>query len=104
LFKQPAPQLASRNAEKKSVKELPGGAAQLVAEAQSYFSARQFDKAGDDYQKNFAAAMKTTDWCWPTWQRLKMEQGRLADAEKTHLGRRRSKSDDAYNLSILWLT
>ena len=70
LFKQPAPQLANRDAEKKSIKELPGGAAQLVAEAQHYFSAGQYDKAEDDYRK-FCSAMKTTDWCWPTWQRLK---------------------------------
>ena len=41
LFKQPAPQLANRDAEKKSIKELPGGSAQLVAEAQNYFSAGQ---------------------------------------------------------------
>src|SRR5208283_526260 len=36
LFKEPAPQLASPDAEKKSIKELPGGSAQLVAEAQHY--------------------------------------------------------------------
>src|SRR5208283_1853578 len=51
LFKQPEPQLANPVAGKKSIQELPGGAASLVAEAQNYFSARQYDKAEDDYQK-----------------------------------------------------
>src|SRR5208283_2159021 len=97
---QSAPQLANRNAEKKSIKELPGGAAQLVAEAQNYFSARQYDKAEDDYQKILQhdqnnglvlANLATTE----------MEQGKLDDAEK-HIKEAVAQSpNDAYNLSIL---
>jgi hypothetical protein len=42
LFKQSTPQLtANPNAEKKSVHELPSGTASLVAEAQTYFAARE---------------------------------------------------------------
>jgi DNA repair exonuclease SbcCD ATPase subunit len=49
LFRQPSPPVANPNAEKKSIRELPGGTATLVAEAQKYFAARQYDKAEDDY-------------------------------------------------------
>ncbi|HTV76117.1 MAG TPA: hypothetical protein VMD57_03890, partial [Candidatus Baltobacteraceae bacterium] len=49
LFKQAAPQPANPQAEEKSVNQLPEGSASLVAEAQNYFVARQYDKAEDDY-------------------------------------------------------
>jgi len=81
LFKQPAPQLASRNAEKKSIKELPGGAAQLVAEAQHYFSSGQYDKAEDDYQK-ILQHDENNGLVLANLATIEMEQGRLDDAEK----------------------
>jgi Flp pilus assembly protein TadD len=100
LFKQPAPQLANRNAEKKSIKELPGGAAQLVAEAQNYFSARQFDKAGDDYQK-ILQRDENNGLVLANLATIEMEQGKLDDAEK-HISAAVAQSpNDAYNLSIL---
>jgi Flp pilus assembly protein TadD len=100
LFKQPAPQLASRNAEKKSIKELPGGAAELVAEAQNYFSARQYDKAADDYQK-ILQHDENNGLVLANLATIEMEQGRLADAEK-HISAAVAQSpNDAYNLSIL---
>jgi Flp pilus assembly protein TadD len=100
LFKQPAPQLANRNAEKKSIKELPGGAAQLVAEAQNYFSARQFDKAEDDYQK-ILQRDENNGLVLANLATIEMEQGKLDDAEK-HISAAVAQSpDDAYNLSIL---
>jgi Flp pilus assembly protein TadD len=100
LFKQPAPQLANRNAEKKSIKELPGGAAQLVAEAQNYFSARQFDKAEDDYQK-ILQRDENNGLVLANLATIEMEQGRLEDAEK-HISAAVAQSpNDAYNLSIL---
>jgi tetratricopeptide (TPR) repeat protein len=50
LFKPPDPRLApDPNAGKRPIKELPPGSAKLVAEAQSYFSARQYDKAEAAY-------------------------------------------------------
>jgi len=52
LFKQPAPQTGqSRRGEKNPSRNCRGAGPKLVAEAQHYFSARQFDKAEDDYQK-----------------------------------------------------
>ncbi len=100
LFKQPAPQLANRNAEKKSVKELPGGAAHLAAEAQHYFSARQFDKAEDDYQK-ILQRDENNGLVLANLATIEMEQGKLEDADK-HISAAVAQSpNDAYNLSIL---
>src|SRR5262249_46504231 len=53
LFKKPDPKLAAADprAGKKSVRELPPGSAMLVADAQRYFSERQFDRAEEKYQQ-----------------------------------------------------
>ena len=99
LFKQPAPQLA-RNPEKKSIKELPGGSAQLVAEAQHYFSARQFDKAEDDYQK-ILQRDENNGLVLANLATIEMEQGKLDDAEKHITAAVAQSPNDAYNLSIL---
>ena len=100
LFQQPAPQLASRAAEKKSVKELPGGAAQLVAEAQNYFTARQYDKAEDDYQK-ILQHDENNGLVLANLATIEMEQGRLDDAEKHIKAAVAQSPDDAYNLATL---
>jgi tetratricopeptide (TPR) repeat protein len=47
----PEPLTADPKAEKKSYRKLSGGAAVLVAEAQSYFSNRKYDKAAADYEE-----------------------------------------------------
>ncbi|MGA2788866.1 MAG: tetratricopeptide repeat protein [Verrucomicrobiota bacterium] len=100
LFQQPASQLASRAAEKKSVKELPGGAAQLVAEAQNYFTARQYDKAEDDYQK-ILQHDENNGLVLANLATIEMEQGRLDDAEKHIKAAVAQSPDDAYNLATL---
>jgi Flp pilus assembly protein TadD len=100
LFKQPAPQLADRDAEKKSIKELPGGSAQLVAEAQHYFSARQFDKAEDDYQK-ILQRDENNGLVLANLAAIEMEQGKLEDAEKHIKAAVVQGPNDPYNLSIL---
>jgi Flp pilus assembly protein TadD len=100
LFKPSAPQLANRNAEKKSIKELPGGAAQLVAEAQHYFSARQYDKAEDDYQK-ILQHDENNGLVLANLATIEMEQGRLDDAEKHIKAAVTQSPDDSYNLATL---
>jgi Flp pilus assembly protein TadD len=100
LFRQPAPQLANRDAQRKSIKELPGGAAQLVAEAQNYFSARQYDKAEDDYQK-ILQRDENNGLVLANLATIEMEQGKLDDAEKHITAAVAQSPDDAYNLSIL---
>ena len=100
LFKQPAPQLANRDAQKKSIKELPGGSAQLVAEAEHYFSARQFDKAEDDYQK-ILQRDENNGLVLANLATIEMEQGKLEDADKHITAAVAQSPNDAYNLSIL---
>ncbi len=100
LFKQSAPQLANRNAEKKSIRELPGGAAQLVAEAQNYFSARQYDKAADDYQK-ILQHDANNGLVLANLATIEMEQGRLDVAEKHIKAAVAQSPNDPYNLATL---
>jgi len=100
LFKQPAPQLADRNAEKKSIRELPNGAAQLVAEAQHYFSAGQFDKAEDDYQK-ILQHDENNGLVLANLATIEMEQGKLDDAEKHIQAAVAQSPGDSYNLATL---
>ncbi|MFZ0826907.1 MAG: tetratricopeptide repeat protein, partial [Verrucomicrobiia bacterium] len=100
LFKPSAPQLADRTTEKKSINELPGGAAELVAEAQHYFSAGQYDKAEDDYQK-ILQHDQNNGLVLANLATIEMEQGKLDDAEK-HIQEAVAQSpNDAYNLSVL---
>jgi tetratricopeptide (TPR) repeat protein len=101
LFKQPAPQLAANpDAEKKSVNELPGGAAALAAEAQNYFSERQYDKAGEDYQK-ILQEDENNALVLANLATIEVEQNKLDDAEKHVKAALAQSPDDAYDLSIL---
>ena len=100
LFRPSAPQLANRNTEKKSIKELPGGAAQLVAEAQHYFSAGQYDKAEDDYQK-ILQHDENNGLVLANLATIEMEEGKLDDAEKHIKAAVAQSPDDSYNLSTL---
>jgi Tfp pilus assembly protein PilF len=102
LFKQsePKPLAANPNAEKKSIHELPAGSVNMVAEAQGYFAAKQYDKAEDAYlqilrrDENNALALANL-------AAIELEQNKLDDAEKHIKTALAQKSDDAYNLSIL---
>ena len=100
LFQQPVPQLAKRNPENKSIKELPGGAASLVAEAQNYFSARQYDKAADDYQR-ILQHDENNGLVLANLATIEMEQGKLDDAEKHIKAAVVQSPNDPYNLSTL---
>jgi len=100
LFQQSGPQLADRSQQKKSVRELPGGAAELVAEAQHFFSAGQYDKAEDDYQK-ILQHDQNNGLVLANLATIEMEQGKLDDAEK-HIKEAVAQSpNDAYNLATL---
>jgi tetratricopeptide (TPR) repeat protein len=100
LLQPSAPRLADRNAQKKSIKELPGGAAQLVAEAQHYFSTRQYDKAEDEYLK-ILQHDQNNGLVLANLATIEMEQGKLDEAEK-HIKQAVAQSpNDPYNLSVL---
>ena len=100
LLKQAAPQLANPDAEKKSINQLPEGSVELVAEAQGYFSAKQYDKAAADYQK-ILRRDENNSLVLGNLAAIEMEQGRLDDAEKHIKAAIAQNPDDAYNLSTL---
>ena len=93
----PAP-VANASDQKKSVNELPSGSALLVAEAQNYFSAGDYDKAEADYRQilqrdpNNALALANL-------AAIELQEGKLDDAE-THITAALAQNpDDAYTLS-----
>lgn len=97
LLKSPA-QTADSGGQKKSINELPKGSASLVAEAQSYFSAGNYDKAEADYRQilqgdpNNALALANL-------AAIELQENKLADAE-THITAALAQNpDDAYTLS-----
>ena len=100
LFRQPAPQPVSVGAEKKSMKELPEGSGQLVAEAQKFFAAKQYDKAEDNYQK-ILQRDENNSLVLGNLAAIEMEQGKLDEAEKHLQTALAQNPDDAYNLSML---
>jgi tetratricopeptide (TPR) repeat protein len=100
LFKQAAPLLANSDAEKKSISELPSGSAELVAAAQSYFSAKQFDKAEANYLQILQRDEKNP-LVLANLAAIELEQGKLDDADKHISAAVAQNPDDAYNLSTL---
>ena len=101
LFKQSAPELpANPVAGNKSIRELPNGSASLVAEAQNYFSAKQYDKAVDDYRE----ILRRDENNPPALANLaiiELEQNKLDDAER-HIQQALAQSpNDAYSLMVL---
>ncbi|HUA39142.1 MAG TPA: tetratricopeptide repeat protein [Candidatus Sulfopaludibacter sp.] len=101
LFKQSTPSLtANPNAEKKSVHELPGGSAALVAEAQNYFSARQFGKAEADYQE-ILKQDENNGLALANLAAIELEENKLDDADKHIQAALAQSPNDAYNLTVL---
>ncbi len=101
LFKQSSPQLtANPNAEKKSVRELPAGAASLVAEAQNYFSTREFGKAEADYQQ-ILKQDENNGLALANLAQIELEENKLDDADKHIQAALAQTPNDAYNLTVL---
>ena len=100
LFRQAEPQPAGPGTEKKSMKELPEGSGQLVAEAQRFFAAKQYTKAEDNYQK-ILQRDESNPIVLGNLAAIEMEQGKLDEAEKHLAAAVAQNPDDAYNLSML---
>ncbi len=101
LFKQSAPQLiANPNAEKKSVRELPTGAASLVAEAQNHFSAREYGKAEADYQE-ILRHDENNGLALANLAAIELEENKLDEADKHIQAALAQSPNDAYNLTVL---
>jgi len=100
LFKQPAPQPVADEPQKKSVKELPAGSAGLVAEAQSFFTAKQYDRAESDYlqilqqDENNALVLGNL-------AAIEMQEDKLDSAEKHIKTAIAQDPNDAFNVATL---
>jgi Tfp pilus assembly protein PilF len=102
LFKRPEAKLASTDphAGRKSVKELPPESARLVAAAQRYFAAGQFDKAEVEYLQVLHHDQNNGP-VLANLALIQIELNRLADAEKNIKRALIVAPDDSYNLLIL---
>jgi tetratricopeptide (TPR) repeat protein len=100
LFEQSAPALpVNPVAGNKSIRELPNGSASLVAEAQNYFSAKQYDKAGDDYRE-ILQRDENNPLALANLAVIELEQNKLDDAER-HIQQALAQSpNDAYSLMV----
>lgn len=95
----PAPETAATNVEIKPVSELPEGSAALVAEAQNYFSMRQYDKAEADYQQ-ILQHDPNNGLALANLAAIEMQENKLSDAEQHLRVALAQNPNDAYNLSI----
>jgi tetratricopeptide (TPR) repeat protein len=100
LFRSTTPLLANPEAEKKSITALPPGTAELVAEAQNYFSAKQFDKAEEDYHK-ILQRDENNSLVLANLAAIELEEGKLDQAENHITNALAQNPEDAYNLSTL---
>jgi Flp pilus assembly protein TadD len=104
LFNKPEPQLAAKDPApkpgKKSARDLPPGSTALIAEAQKYFSTKQFDKAEQNYLKVLSRDQTNV----PTLANLaviQMQLNRVGDAEKNIKQAVAIDPEDPYSLSVL---
>ena len=102
LLKQPSPSLTNDVPKKKPAHLLPAGSAALVAEAQGFFSAGQFDRAEADYRK-ILESDESNPLVLGNLAAIELQQGKLDDAEKHLKSALAQDPDDAFNLSRLGL-
>lgn len=100
FFKSSAPAPANPDAEKKSIKEMPAGTAELVVSAQQHFAHQEFDQAEADYQK-ILDRDQNNGIALANLATIEMQQGKLDDAEKHIQAALTQSPNDAYNLSTL---
>lgn len=96
----PGPVTPNPNAEKKSIHELPGGAAVLVAEAQNYYNNREYSRAAADYQE-ILKRDQTNPLALANLAAIELEEDHLADADKHIQAAITETPDDPFDLTIL---
>ncbi len=96
----PEPLVANPNAEKKSMRQLPGGSAVLVAEAQSYFTNREYDKAAADYEQ-ILQRDPNNPLALANLAAIELEENKTADADKHIQAALVQAPNDAFNLTVL---
>lgn len=96
----PEPLAADPKAEKKSYRKLSGGAAVLVAEAQSYFSNRQYDKAAADYEE-ILKKDQSNPLALANLASAELEQNKIPDADAHIQAALALDPNDPFNLTVL---
>ncbi len=100
LLRHPAPQLVTGKVQKKSVKQLPAGSRGLVAEAESFFAARQYDRAEADYLKILQSDVNNP-LVLGNLAAIELQEGKLDDAKKHIQIAVAQDPNDAFNLATL---
>ncbi|HEV2319985.1 MAG TPA: tetratricopeptide repeat protein [Verrucomicrobiae bacterium] len=96
----PEPLAADPKAEKKSYRKLSGGAAVLVAEAQSYFSNRQYDKAAADYEQVLKQS-QNNPLALADLASAELEQNKIDEADAHIRAAIQLDPNDPFNLTVL---
>jgi tetratricopeptide (TPR) repeat protein len=99
LFRETPPQ-PNPHPTQHSVRELPSGAAGLVASAQRHFANREFSAAEADYQK-ILEHDQNNGLVLANLATIELQEDKLADAERHITAALAQSPDDAYNLSTL---
>ncbi|HWC60052.1 MAG TPA: tetratricopeptide repeat protein [Verrucomicrobiae bacterium] len=100
LFKKPEPVVADPHAGEKSIRELPAGTVQLVADAQRDFSERSYEQAEQKYLEVLRRDDKNVNTL-ANLATIQLEMGHFDDAEKNLKAALAVSPDDAFTLSIL---
>jgi tetratricopeptide (TPR) repeat protein len=100
LLKPADPQLATGEGQKKSIKQLPADSAGLVAEAQGFFSAKEYDRAEADYLK-ILEQDPDNSLVLGNLATIEMQENKLDDAEKHIKAALAQDPNDAFNLTTL---
>jgi tetratricopeptide (TPR) repeat protein len=100
LFKAAVPSAANPDAEKKSLKELPAGTAELAVSAERHFVHQEFDAAEADYLK-ILERDQNNGIALANLATIELQENKLAEAEKHITAAVRQSPNDAYNLSTL---
>jgi Flp pilus assembly protein TadD len=101
LFKEKATPLASNSsAMETSIHELPSGMASMAAEAQNYYSSKQYGKAEKDYEK-ILSRDKNNGVALANLAAIELEENKLDDADKHIQAALAQNPTDAYSLTVL---
>ena len=101
LLNSPVPLLATNaKTRKKSANKLPESSAPLVAEAQGYFSAGEYDKAEADYLRISKLAPNNA-LVLGNLATVELRENKLEEASKNAQAALAQSPNDAFNLAIL---
>ncbi|HTV43223.1 MAG TPA: tetratricopeptide repeat protein [Candidatus Sulfotelmatobacter sp.] len=96
----PEPLAADPKGEKKSFHKLSGSAAVLVAEAQSYFTNREYDKAAADYEA-VLSQNESSPLALANLASTELEQNKLSDADAHVQAALALDPNDPFSLAVL---